>query len=107
MRAPILARGRGPTARGRCHLSRPRGSRTRSVPGSATHTTPAAPAVNCAQLPDAAAVGGVGAVLPAFVSSVPYSPASRHLPPAAPPPSAKRASVAKPLPLRTNPYEPL
>ncbi len=54
MRTPILARGRGPTARGRCHLSRPRGSRTRSVPGSATHTTPAAPAVNCAQLPDAA-----------------------------------------------------
>jgi len=54
MRAPILARGRGPTARGRCHLSRPRGSQTRSVPGSATHTTPAAPAVNCAQLPDAA-----------------------------------------------------
>jgi hypothetical protein len=51
MRAPILARGRGPTARGRCHLSRPRGSRTRSVPGSATHTTPATPAVNRARLP--------------------------------------------------------
>src|SRR2546422_5472653 len=26
MRTPILARGREPTARGRCHLSRPRGS---------------------------------------------------------------------------------
>jgi len=57
--------------------------------------------------PTRRAVGGVGAVLPAFVSSVLYSPASRHLPPAAPPPSAKHASVAKPLPLRTNPYEPL
>ncbi len=54
MRTPILARGREPTARGRCHLSRPRGSRTRSVSGSATHPTPAARAVNRAQLPDAA-----------------------------------------------------
>ena len=59
------------------------------------------------RLPPVGQRGLLGAVLPAFVSSVLYSPASRHLPPAAPPPSAKHASVAKPLPLRTNPYEPL
>ncbi len=57
--------------------------------------------------PTRRAVGGVGAVLPAFVFSVLYGPASRQLPPAAPPLCGNRASVAKPLPLRTNPYEPL
>src|SRR2546422_3874839 len=91
---PILARGRGPTARGRCHLSRPRGSRTRSVSGRchahysrSTRCQSRAPSRR----------GGQSAALeplPAFVCSVLYGPASRRLPPAAPPPSGKRASVA-------------
>src|SRR5713101_9061114 len=107
MRAPILARGRGPTARGRCHLSRPRGSQReacREVPRTLHTLHPLSIARN---FPTRRAVGGVGAVLPAFVFSVLYGPASRQLPPAAPPPCGNRASVAKPLPLRTNPYEPL
>src|SRR6266436_5199699 len=107
MRTPILARGRGPTARGRCHLSRPRGSRTRSVSGECH-----APYSRCTRCQSRATSrrGGRSAALeplPAFVFSVLYGPASRRLPPAAPPPSGRRARVARPLPLHTNPHEPL
>src|SRR6266481_7597323 len=81
MRAPILARGRGPTARGRCHLSRPRGSQReacREVPRTLHPLHPLSIARN---FPTRRAVGGVGAVLPAFVFSGLYGPA-RQLPPA-------------------------
>jgi len=81
-------------------------SRTRSVSGSATHPTPAARAVIARNFPTRRAVGALEP-LPAFVFSVLYGPASRRLPPAAPPPSGRRARVARPLPLHTNPHEPL